>query len=123
MNAKEKIKKLNEIYSKIPIIKCKEDCHECCGCNQWLPIEAKNILEFLKKNNITERKAKSLFDYCPYIENDKCLIYPVRPIICRLFGVVKKDEKIANIECSYAKPEKFLTEKEADLLMLEVTKL
>lgn len=35
---------------------------------------------------------------CPYLKNDRCRIYPVRPIVCRLQGTV------AALPCVYATP-------------------
>ena len=74
---------------------------KCIGCGQCctalLPISAKEIKEikrYIKKHHITERKhnypAVVGFDLtCPFLddskEKDKCMIYPVRPEICRSF--------------------------------------
>ena len=62
------------------------NCGECCGI---IPVDEKElaeIKEYVKKHNI---KARKNFPHCPFRneEQKKCDIYPVRPIICRLFGV------------------------------------
>lgn len=114
----DKLKQLNIIYGRIPSLKCIPNCHECCGPNFWLPIEAINIRKYLEEHGIKERFTKSLEEKCPYIENGKCIIYPVRPLVCRLFGVVKNE-----LECPFTKPEKWLSEEEANKIFKEVCEL
>lgn len=74
---------------------------ECSGCGQccsnFLPISSKEVKEihrYIRKHRITEQKhfiptADGLqFDLtCPFRSDreHKCLIYPVRPAICRDF--------------------------------------
>lgn len=116
-----RLQRLQELYEMVLSIQCKKSCHECCGAHPWFPIEAVNINKFMLKNNIKERHADSLLDMCPYIEGDGCLIYPVRPILCRLFGVVKHGNYVADMECPFVpKPERMLSEEEADKILDEV---
>jgi len=51
--------------------------------------------EDFKKNNYK----------CPYLQKNKCIIYPVRPIVCRLQGVIKQ------LPCKYNK-KNILSERE-----------
>lgn len=118
---------LGKIYGKIPELKCIEGCTECCGSTSsleeegeyvypfnrtlWSKIEARNIRKWLKKKGVKERLVKNPLDPCPYIENGKCLIYPVRPLMCRLFGVVD------DLKCPYVKPKFYLTSEEATKLI------
>jgi Fe-S-cluster containining protein len=95
---------LEEIYSLIPDFDCK-NCHKCCGPIVWFKPEEILIREYMLKNNIkyvvwsTEEFKKSDMR-CPYIKNDKCVIYPVRPIVCRLQGVVSDLPCLSNkTEC------------------------
>ena len=119
---RQRLAKLHMIYDFIPSIKCDRKCHKCCGAHLWFPVEALNIRKFLFEHDIEERHAKNLLAMCPYIEDDGCLIHPVRPILCRLFGVVKQDKhSIADMECPFApKPENVLTEEQAHELISEV---
>ena len=62
------------------------NCGDCCGI---IPVDANElaeIMEYIKEHNITARRQ---FPLCPFRneKKKKCDIYPVRPIICRLFGV------------------------------------
>ena len=65
-------------------------CGDCCGIIPATAAETETIRRYITDNGIRpiERADKTT---CPFRddENKKCLIYPVRPLICRLFGVVK----------------------------------
>jgi Fe-S-cluster containining protein len=87
---KEMREKLYKIYSKIPDFECKH-CHECEGPIVWFLPEELLIRDYLKKHNMKYLKwTKEQFERnkskCPYLKNDRCSIYPVRPIVCRLQG-------------------------------------
>jgi len=80
--------RLEDIYNLIPDFKCIDGCTECCrkfGVPSMKQIERRRILSFTKKHNIKTDKKRELT--CPYLEEGKgCRIYPVRPLICRLYG-------------------------------------
>lgn len=69
-------------------------CGECCS--PFLPIkqkEAEIIQEFVIKNKIRPQKQMLVMENrlaCPYYDGKKCLIYEVRPLICREFYCYKK---------------------------------
>jgi len=99
---------LKRIYQKIPDFNCKEGCSECCGPHPWSLEEARKIRRFLKKCGLKERFVKFGSLSCPYIENERCIIYPVRPLMCRLYGAVE------GLKCPFGcGPEKLLMDKEA----------
>lgn len=101
--------KLNEVYNSLPSGNC-SGCGNCCmesvGINL---IEFINIFEYLKGNDELRKKCLSkvldyyFFEYikkspCPFKdENNKCLIYEVRPLNCRLFGHWKKEDYNKNL--------------------------
>jgi len=81
---------LEKIYSQIPNFNC-QNCHQCCGPIIWFKPEEILIREYLKKYKIkhvvwTKKEFEKNNRRCPYLINDKCIIYPVRPIVCRLQG-------------------------------------
>ncbi|MBF0225164.1 MAG: YkgJ family cysteine cluster protein [Desulfobacterales bacterium] len=92
-------------------ITCKKGCSECCVHINIFPVEAFAISVNLKKKNnafqkyITDR-AELLKNstICPILENDECLIYEARPIICRTQGfplLIEKDNEKKVDFCVY----------------------
>ncbi len=82
--------KLEEIYSRIPSSNCIH-CHECCGPVLWFEPEELLIKKYLSNNNIkrivwTKEEFENNNMRCPYLREDQCSIYPVRPLVCRLQG-------------------------------------
>lgn len=89
---------------------------ECSGCGQccsnFLPIsgkEIKKIRRYIQKKKITEQKhivptVGPTVDWtCPFRDNTsrKCVIYQVRPAICRDFRCDKPAKKIAADKSMY----------------------
>ena len=77
----------------IPAHKNCTNCGACCGIIPASPAEVKTIKEFLADH--PEDKAHAVknsmkLHRCPFRDNKqkKCLIYPVRPVVCQLMGVV-----------------------------------
>ena len=68
------------------------NCDSCGGCCGPVPIddkEYKEIKEYCIKNKV---KPILYLDYtCPFRDEKakKCMIYEVRPMICKLFGVAE----------------------------------
>lgn len=68
------------------------NCGECCS--NFLPLsrkEVKRIKSYIKKHHIKEQRHNALMGVdmtCPFRDetNKKCLIYEVRPDICRAFN-------------------------------------
>jgi hypothetical protein len=79
------------IYSSVPALKCQRKCADSCG-----PIMADDaeMAHFEKKtggkfpDSLQMLKDGNLD--CPYLSFDNsCRVYQHRPLICRLWGVVK----------------------------------
>jgi Fe-S-cluster containining protein len=108
LSKKKIVERLNNIYSKIPDFNC-QHCHECEGPIIWFKPEEINIRDYLDKNNLeyiiwsTEEFQKNNMK-CPYLKNDRCSIYPVRPIVCRLQG------NIAELPCKFNNKIKLITD-------------
>lgn len=87
---------LRRVYSSLPVLGC-TGCYDCAGrCIAELRIvrsEYEAIREYLGGPIFTPtiRDARQMAARCEFADPDglKCLIYPVRPLICRLFGVVE----------------------------------
>lgn len=73
--------------------KCSK-CGECC--TNFLPIsqtEADTIQKYVIENKIRPQKQMLVMENrltCPYYDGKKCLIYKVRPLICKAFYCNKK---------------------------------
>lgn len=65
------------------------NCGKCCGPVLMGEREYKTIKDYCIKNNIKPFFRLDNTCYFRDEENKKCLIYKVRPVICKLFGVAK----------------------------------
>lgn len=85
---------LTDVYGKDLV--CRKGCSSCCRHLSLFPVEAVHIrlaMEDLAKETfeIIQIKAMTLIDdpdgNCPLLDEGVCLLYPVRPIICRTHGL------------------------------------
>lgn len=71
-------------------------CGECCS--NILPVsqgEVNEIQKYVIKNNIKPQTQMLVMQNrlaCPYYDGKKCLIYEVRPLICKEFYCYKKPD-------------------------------
>jgi len=118
----KKIKKsLKEIYKSINNFKC-QHCHQCCGPIIWFEPEELFINEYIEKKKIkrilwTKEEFKENNMRCPYLIDDRCIIYPVRPIVCRLQG------NISELKCKLSNDGTFLSEKKLENIRKKFIKL
>lgn len=81
--------------------KC-SNCGECCSnCLPLSEAEIKRIHAYIKKHNIKEQRHNYMVGVdmtCPFRDNanKKCLIYEIRPAICRSFMCNHTHEDIMN---------------------------
>ena len=78
---------IDDLYQLIPPFQCKEGCTECCkrfGIPSRTPIEDERIKKFLAAQGLSPGIAVGT--RCPYVTETGCSIYPVRPLICRIYG-------------------------------------
>jgi len=68
----------------IPPMRCDVGCGECCGVVPATEKEFRAVQQFIAEHDIVP--APSLDGTCPLYQNGTCSVYPVRPLICRLFG-------------------------------------
>ncbi|NLT15400.1 MAG: YkgJ family cysteine cluster protein [Clostridiales bacterium] len=71
-----------------------QNCGACCGVILCSKAELREIRKYVKATPGLAKIANSHNKNpltCQFRDNDdkKCLIYPVRPLICRLFGVTR----------------------------------
>jgi Fe-S-cluster containining protein len=105
----EALTRLAEIYAKIPKSACVH-CHTCCGPILWFEPEEIQIREYLEQHHLpyiqwTQEEFETHQMQCPYVHKDRCNIYAVRPMVCRLQGVTN------GLQCSQVRSD-LLTEKQ-----------
>lgn len=95
---------------KITDNSCRGQCSKCGECcTNFLPVTQKEIeiiQEYVIANKIRPQKQMLVMQNrltCPYYNGKKCLIYEVRPLICKEFYCYKKPDietskKFANDE-------------------------
>ena len=90
-----------------PYICCKKGCAKCCknGNYPFTEIEFRYLMLGFKKlkpelQNVIKNKIQNIFEdrltfegehfnyECPFLQNDECLVYDYRGIICRTFGLM-----------------------------------
>ena len=90
----EKLEKYRELHKDF--ICCKIGCSACCEKGDY-PLSAIE-LEYLmqgyinldaEKKKLVQENIKNMKkgESCPFLINNKCTVYPYRPIICRVHGL------------------------------------
>lgn len=106
---------LKPIYDALPALDCKGLCHACCGPINWGTHEAALAERLTGKPAFFVQHGTDI--RCTYLdpETKRCEVYDVRPLICRLYGLVEK------MRCPHGcEPERWLTDGEASMLLIEV---
>lgn len=94
--------KLSQIYESIPSGDC-VGCGSCC--HESVPLtffELMRVDEYLKENGLSKELAHGVVHYyfneltrrdsCPFLNDDnRCRIYDVRPLTCRVYGHMTKE--------------------------------
>jgi len=82
---------IEHLYELIPDFMCSEGCYECCkkfGVPSRTQVEDQRIREYLRAHGLQPGEVQGTT--CPYLNEllpeGGCEIYPVRPLICRLYG-------------------------------------
>lgn len=87
----ESRERLDAIYATLPTIDCKGLCHDSCGVVPMSRVESRRILERegMEKAPPLVKDEEGAWT-CPLLTADKrCRVYDIRPLICRLYGVVQ----------------------------------
>jgi Fe-S-cluster containining protein len=97
------VDQINLIFSKY--IPCKRGCCKCC----YFPVNISDIeINIIKKylydikqnvnyKNLNNSKKYNNNNKCPFLKNSECIIYPVRPFMCRKYIVFNDDNSLCNI--------------------------
>ena len=83
----------------IPAHRGCKNCGECCGVIPVMPDELQRIQDYIKDRPSIRVKAQESAhsSTCPFRDDKarRCLIYPVRPVVCVLMGVCE------GMQCKY----------------------
>lgn len=72
---------------KLPVMRCDVGCGDCCGPAPVTEKEYKQVVEYAQQNGITPIEQDLT---CPFYQKGTCQVYPVRPLVCRIFGHSEK---------------------------------
>lgn len=112
ITTKERLDKLNSLYSKVPKGKC-DACAKCC--NESVNISYFEFVNIIENglpridekafNALSERLMRYYLlewvksQHCPFLDEYKnCLIYEVRPLPCRIFGTSIQEDYMKNYQ-------------------------
>jgi Fe-S-cluster containining protein len=68
-----------------PSMRCDTGCGECCGLVPATHEEFSRIKTFIKIKGVIPKEQGIT---CPFYQEGTCKVYPVRPLICQVFGHV-----------------------------------
>ncbi|EKP0311158.1 YkgJ family cysteine cluster protein [Aeromonas veronii] len=92
---------MNEIYAYVDkFTPCKKGCSHCCH----IPVSVSELeVEYIEKSLKIKRKEFSAYDKtqekpCPFLKDNGCSIYNVRPFVCRRHVVLTKTSYWCEIE-------------------------
>ena len=73
------------LQKHLPAMRCDRDCDLCCGFVTCTASEFARITSWTEAQGVTPRRQGSS---CPFYQEGRCAVHPVRPFTCRLFGHV-----------------------------------
>jgi uncharacterized protein len=114
VNDKKREKLFEKLYSKLPTIQCQGLCHEACGPIAGSKFEIERIEKAGGKDLVVMDDLN-----CTFLTKDKkCSVYEQRPLICRLYGTVKR------LRCEHGcEPSRWLSDQEVSAILREVAEI
>lgn len=99
------------LYSLLPALPCQRKCQHSCG-----PIEVTQaeLARMQTWNGYHVQDSQGPKEDCQFLQDGLCSVYPVRPMICRLWGLVK------TMACPFGcVPSRWLSDEEAGWFLEE----
>lgn len=104
---------LDALYAELPTIACQGKCAQSCGPVMMSRVEWQSVCRAGG-----ERTVDLGVLTCPYLEQERCSVYEVRPMLCRLWGVVEE------MPCPWGcQPSRMLTREEGFEFMQRAAEL
>jgi hypothetical protein len=101
------------LYKRLPKVQCQGKCQEACGPIACSSAEA----EIMRRHSGQPLSFDARTGRCSYLNDaGRCSVYPVRPLVCRVFGASQKLPCVWG--CKPAAP--LLSELEEGALFLKV---
>lgn len=88
MSTTEEFQQLRKWLDRhLPEPKCPPGCSDCCGPVVCAPAEYDEVLQYAFDTQVKPiDNGKTI---CPWVKDNRCQVYPVRPICCRICGHVR----------------------------------
>ena len=112
-----KSEKLQRLYSKLPRLNCQKKCQDSCGPIAMTGTEHRAILERTGLKRVYCNKDTM---NCGLLRDGVCSVYDIRPLICRLWGIVDNPKMKCPHGCI---PDYWLTDRQAHAFMAEANKI
>ena len=104
------IRAIGRLYARLPRLECKQLCQKYCGPIAMSRVEWNRIC-----NRLDDSPRGGPDIVCPMLADGLCTVYDIRPVICRLFRLVKA------MQCQHGcVPERWLSDDEARNLLAMV---
>mgnify|MGYP001558657277 CR=1 FL=1 len=92
------------LYAQLPRLTCQQKCQHACTSIVMSQTEWERLTRAAGSEELYVQESGR----CPLLVNGRCRVYPVRPMICRLWGLTK------DMACPYGcEPERWLEAEEA----------
>jgi Fe-S-cluster containining protein len=85
---KEEPMEIEDLYELLPNLQCIPGCIHCCrnfGVPSRTRVEDERLKSYLRERGRPLGEARGT-TCCPYVSEEGCTVYPVRPLTCRLYG-------------------------------------
>jgi hypothetical protein len=88
------IAELERLYAQVPSVACQRRCGSACGPIILTDLEAQRLrlATHTKPRTVPTADGNPDTTRCVYLAPDqrRCTVYAIRPLICRVFGAVKR---------------------------------
>ncbi len=114
MTTQQRREALDRLSARLPTIVCQGKCQRYCGHVPMSRLERDRIVERVGEPRTFHGFNCNLLDK----STGRCTVYEIRPLICRIWGCVKK------LACPHGcKPSRWMSDKEAKAFVVKIHEL
>ena len=107
MTYAEALAALDALYTALPTLPCQGKCQQSCGV---IIMTKPEWLRIIRKLGYAPKGKPSCV--CPMLKQGRCSVHPIKPLICRLWGVTE------NMSCSWGcQPDYWLSDAEGQAFL------